>query len=174
MRKSRSSRTITASTKRNWTSKIAAFARAPGNGRIRRKSRKFCGAAGKKWRRCGRSLPRKSSCWSGTVITLLADANIQGQMTLLAAYLQAEPWNEFWEYLHLRCLTFADVGLDPADTDATVWQRCQELGILLVTDNRNEDGPDSLETTIRTRNTPEKLPVFTIGNAQSVKSSRAY
>src|SRR5436305_288122 len=102
MRKSRSSRPITANTKRNWTSKIAASAHAPANGKFRRKSRKFCGAAGKKWRRCGRSLPGKNSCRSGTVITLLADANIQGQMALLAAYLQAEPWREFSEYLQLR------------------------------------------------------------------------
>ena len=108
------------------------------------------------------------------MITLLADANIQGQVALLAAYMQAEPWRDFWDHLDLRLLTFADVGLNLSDPDDIVWQRCQELSILLITDNRNDDGPDSLEATIRKQNSPVSLPVFTIGDIRAVPSSRAY
>jgi hypothetical protein len=108
------------------------------------------------------------------VIALVADANIQGQVELLATRMQAEPWREFWEYLQLRCVTFADACLDPADSDAIVWQRCQDLGILLITDNRNDDGPDSLENTIRKHNTAMSLPVFTIGDVRNVSSSAEY
>ena len=108
------------------------------------------------------------------MITLLADANIQGQVALLASSMQSESWREFWVYLDLRLLTFSDVGLDTADTDAVVWQRCQQHGVLLITDNRNDDGPDSLQATIRLHNTPVSLPVFTIGDVRSVTSNPEY
>lgn len=108
------------------------------------------------------------------VIKLLADANIQGQVTVLASCMQAEPWRDFWDYLDLRLLTFGDVGLNSADSDAVVWKRCQELGLLLLTDNRNDDGPDSLESTIRTINTSTSLPVFTIADARRLGTSAEY
>ena len=45
---------------------------------------------------------------------------------------------------------------------------------MLITNNRNEDSPESLEATIRQHNTPESLPVFTIGNLDNFRLSRAY
>jgi hypothetical protein len=108
------------------------------------------------------------------VITLLADANITGHVAHLVARMQGEPWRGYWDYLDLRWLIFQDVGLDPADTDAVVWHKCQEQHFLLLTNNRNEDGPDSLETTIRTCNTLQSLPVFTVGDADSILTSAAY
>lgn len=68
----------------------------------------------------------------------------------------------------MSCVSFADVELEPSDTDAVVWQRCQERQLLLITGNRNDDGPDSLQNTIRTRCSPECLLVFTIGEADRV------
>jgi hypothetical protein len=108
------------------------------------------------------------------VISLLADANVQGQIAILAARMQGESWRDFWDYLHLRHVTFADVGLQPADSDAKVWRHCQQLSLLLLTDNRNDDGPDSLETTIRTHNQPTSLPVFTIGSVRQLSDNPAY
>ena len=108
------------------------------------------------------------------MITLLADANIQGPISHLMARMQAEPWREFWDWLHLRYLSFADVGLDSADSDVVVWHRCQEQEILLVTDNRNNKGPDSLEATIRAHNTARSLPVFTVSDARRLLSSPDY
>jgi hypothetical protein len=108
------------------------------------------------------------------VITLLGDANIQGQVGILVARMQGGVWRDFWDYLQLRYVTFADVGLQLSDSDATVWRRCQEKDLLLLTDNRNEDGPDSLEATIRTCNSPTCLPVFTIGNVRRVSSDGPY
>ena len=108
------------------------------------------------------------------MISLLADANIQGQIAILVARMQGESWRGFWDHLQLRHVTFADVGLQPADTDATVWHRCQQRGLLLLTDNRNEDGPDSLEATIRANNGPTSLPVFTIGNVRQLSDNPAY
>jgi hypothetical protein len=108
------------------------------------------------------------------VITLLADANIQGQVEILVGRMQTEQWRDFWDHLQLRHATFADVGLQPADSDAVIWHRCQAMGLVLLTDNRNDDGPDSLEATIRTDNQPTRLPVFTIGNVRQLSESPAY
>ena len=108
------------------------------------------------------------------MITLLADANIQGQVGILVARMQGEAWRDFWDYLQLQYVTFADVGLQLSDPDAIVWRRCQESQLLLLTDNRNDDGPDSLEATIRSRNSLTSLPVFTIGNARLLSSDNQY
>ena len=93
---------------------------------------------------------------------LLADENIQGHINRLVMRMQGEPWLGFWIYLQLSSVSFADIGLDPGDTDAVVWRRCQERRALLITGNRNDDGPDSLENTIRTCNTPQSVPVFSL------------
>jgi hypothetical protein len=108
------------------------------------------------------------------VITLLADANIEGQVDLLVARMQSDTRKELWDYLGLRHVTFADVGLDRGDTDSVIWQRCQDAELLLLTDNRNDDGPNSLEATIRTRNTPQSLPVFTIADIRHLHTSSEY
>ena len=108
------------------------------------------------------------------MIKLLADVNVEGQVARLALRMQAEPWLEFWNYLDLRCLKFSDVGLQAKDPDSVVWRRCQEQRLLLLTNNRNDDGPDSLEATIRTYNTPESLPVFTFGDADKISKSQEY
>ncbi len=108
------------------------------------------------------------------MINLLADVNIQGHVARLVARMQAEPWREFWDFLQLRCLTFPDVSLDPADPDPVVWQRCQERQILLLTNNRNDDGPDSLAATIRNQNTANSLPVFTISAADRLLAGHDY
>jgi hypothetical protein len=108
------------------------------------------------------------------VISLLADANIQGQVEILVARMQSKSWRAFWDHLDLRHVTFAEVGLQPTDPDAVIWQRCQERGLLLLTDNRNDDGPESLEATIRSNNRPNSLPVFTISNTRQLSTNPAY
>jgi len=44
----------------------------------------------------------------------------------------------------------------------------------LLTANRHDEGPDSLETTIRTLNVPSSLPVLTIADPELVLASRDY
>ena len=78
--------------------------------------------------------------------------------------MQAEPWTVFWDHLHLQYCHFSDIGLAPDSLDSLVWKTCQNEELILLTDNRNEDTPDSLEATIRTLNSPVSLPVFTIAN----------
>jgi hypothetical protein len=45
--------------------------------------------------------------------------------------------------------------------------------LILLTNNRNDDDPDSLEAAIRQHNTADALPVFTIRNATRSGTSRA-
>jgi hypothetical protein len=108
------------------------------------------------------------------VIILLADVNIQGHIEIMVKRMQSEPWLGFWNHLQLSCVSFTEVGLSPTDSDAVIWQRCQERRVFLLTNNRNDDGPDSLEATIRTCNAPQSLPVFTIGDAERLNNEREY
>ncbi len=105
---------------------------------------------------------------------ILGDINIQGHLRVLLAILQRDDWQEFWNDLNLAFLKFQDVGLSPQATDAVIWQMCQQRDMVLLTANRNQAGPDSLEATLRTQNTASSLPVFTIANARRVLTSRDY
>lgn len=69
---------------------------------------------------------------------------------------------------------FRDVGLDQAARDGDVWDMCQREGLVLITANRNDDGPDSLEAVIRARGTANSLPVFTIGSADQIFQGSDY
>jgi predicted nuclease of predicted toxin-antitoxin system len=105
---------------------------------------------------------------------ILADINIQGHMDVLMKIARAEPWKLFWDDLRLQYLHFSDVGLAQASLDSLVWDTCQRHELVLLTDNRNENDPDSLEATIRARNSPASFPVVTIGNVPHLRQSRAY
>jgi hypothetical protein len=105
---------------------------------------------------------------------ILADINIQSYVDLLAARMRSEPWKIFWDYLHLQYFHFSDVGLAQEALDSLVWETCQNNQLVLLTDNRNQADPDSLEATIRKRNTPASLPVFTIANVPHLRKSREY
>lgn len=105
---------------------------------------------------------------------VLADANIVGHVDLVMAIVRAEGWIDLWEELAIRYASFRDVGLDTDATDAAIWQLCQRDQYVLVTSNRNEDDPDSLESTIRSQNTAESLPVLTIADAERLRYSRDY
>lgn len=105
---------------------------------------------------------------------ILSDVNIRGHFDFLVAAMKAGSWNATWQELNVKYVAFADVGLDPKDSDAVVWQVCQDQGLVLITSNRNQTGADSLESTLRERTTPESLPVLTISDAERFRHDRAY
>ena len=108
------------------------------------------------------------------MIGILPDANSIGQVHALVLRMQAEPWTEFWTELKLVLRRFEDVGLAQDSSDSTIWHTCQAQQLILITDNRNQDAPDSLEATIRQHNQPHHLPVFTIGDLDKFQESREY
>jgi len=105
---------------------------------------------------------------------LLADANIMGHVDYLARLMQTGAWAGFWQDLGLVLRHFADVGLSLSSTDLQIWQRCQAEQLLLITENRNADSPDSLEAVIRLHNTPQSLPVFTIADVDKLRTGRDF
>ena len=88
---------------------------------------------------------------------IMGDVNIEGHVRLVVDLMRGEKWRELWESLHLPLRTFADFGLAADASDAVVWHFCQREQIVLITANRNADGPDSLEITLRTHNRATSL-----------------
>lgn len=94
---------------------------------------------------------------------ILADKNLEGQAGLLLGIFNAAGWSELFP---IRLVTFEEIGLSPDSNDRIVWRFAQNNNMLLLTDNRNMKGRDSLEQTIREESTPASLPVLTIGNTE--------
>jgi len=98
---------------------------------------------------------------SGTAgIRILVDHDIEGKARLLYQTLRDEGWSELCS---VSIFLFPDVGLPDNSTDKAVWRFAQKNGMILLTGNRNMENEDSLEQTLRDENTPESLPVLTIG-----------
>jgi hypothetical protein len=108
------------------------------------------------------------------VRAILADVNIEGHVRRLVTLMEGEPWREFWESLALSLRLFRDFGLAADASDVVVWELCQREQLILLTANRNEDAPDSLEATLRARNTATSLPVMTVASADNILQSRKY
>jgi hypothetical protein len=104
------------------------------------------------------------------VIFILSDHDIEGLAHSLISVLGAEGWLDM---VDLQLTTFAEVGLALDSSDRMVWRFAQENGMVLLTNNRNMDGEDSLEQTLREENTPSSLPVVTIANVGRL-SERVY
>jgi hypothetical protein len=94
----------------------------------------------------------------------LLDHHLKKQGILLWATMGGEGWLKL---LEIPMLTFSDVGLLINSSDRSVWRFAQEKQLILLTGNRNSEGEDSLEQTIRNENTPSSLPVVTVSVVRS-------
>jgi hypothetical protein len=105
---------------------------------------------------------------------IMADHDIEGQMHVLLRLLTSPEWFELWSELAIQVESFTSLGVPTNTPDVELWRVCQAQEIVLITGNRNQEDPASLEATIQTANTPESLPVLTIGEPQRILSSRVY
>lgn len=105
---------------------------------------------------------------------IMGDHDIEGQFGRLIQLLSSPTWQELWDDMGFTVESFESMGLATNSPDLVVWRICQERQVVLVTANRNDDGDDSLEATIRQYNRADSLPVFTIGDPQLFSSSRSY
>jgi hypothetical protein len=105
---------------------------------------------------------------------IVADADSEGCVRRLADLLLDGPWRELWLELDYAYETFSTLGLAADASDAEIWRTCQQEQVVLITANRNQEGPDSLEATIRADNTAESLPVITLANPKRIMSDREY
>lgn len=99
---------------------------------------------------------------------ILIDHNLEGLARLLFETLKRDGWTEL---LTLEFIYFAAAGLAEDSSDDEVWQLAQSQGMVILTDNRNDDDDTSLTAVIRRENSPASLPVVTIGNAQRLRQA---
>lgn len=104
----------------------------------------------------------------------LADVNVRGHVRRLIAVCESQRWVEFWRALECEVCDFGDFDLGDDVSDAEIWDVCQDNGVVLITANRNADDPDSLESTIRQRNSPACLPVLTLADPDRIQHDRRY
>jgi hypothetical protein len=105
---------------------------------------------------------------------ILADVNNEGHVRRVRDLLNDPARIELWAGLNLETYRFQDFALSHDSPDTIVWERCQQEQLILLTSNRNDDGPESLVAAIRADNTPNSLPVFTFANPDRFLNDRAY
>ena len=76
--------------------------------------------------------------------------------------------------LELRIVIFRDLGLSADLDDRALWNFCQTDGWVLLTDNRNHDGPDSLDATLSDTWKTGLLPVLTLSSKGRFEHDRDY
>jgi hypothetical protein len=105
---------------------------------------------------------------------ILADINVEGQQAAIVSIWNSGVWREIWNGLGLVWESFDSLGLSEDSSDALIGRTCQREKLVLITANRNDDTPDSLEATIRGENQPDSLPVVTIANPIRVMRDRHF
>ena len=105
---------------------------------------------------------------------LLSDVHAGGYLATIVRVCRQPAWLGFWEHSRAEAFALSDFGLKSTIKDNDLWEFCQDRQLLLVTGNRKDEGPDSLETAIRTRGTPSSLPVITLANFRWLRRDRNY
>ena len=105
---------------------------------------------------------------------IMADHNLEGHFVVLLRLWTSDALVALWESLALEVESFARLGMPSNMSDRELWQLCQQREIVSLTANRNDEGPDSLEATIRDLNTLSSLPVMTIADPELVLTSQDY
>jgi hypothetical protein len=105
---------------------------------------------------------------------ILSDHDIEGHVRVLLAVWTSADWLPLWESLGYAVESLKSLGLGDNVPDSLIWTLCQERGIILITGNRNAEGEDSLEGTMRRLCRPDSLPVITLANPNRVMVDRQY
>jgi hypothetical protein len=105
---------------------------------------------------------------------ILADINAAKHLRAIVSVCTSDAWRELWNGLGLSVAGFAALGLARDSSDAVIWRTCQSEALVLITGNRNDDGPDSLEAVIRRECQPDSLPVITLADPDRVLRDRLY
>jgi len=104
----------------------------------------------------------------------MADNDVVGHVRVLVQLCESPPWAELWHESECELSSFVDLGLAEDASDAQVWQACQQNEVVLITGNRNAEGPQSLEVTIRQHNNERCLPVLTLADQDRIFRDRHY
>jgi hypothetical protein len=108
------------------------------------------------------------------VFTILLDEQLTGYVRYIRSLAESDAWTAIAQLLDVRFTNFPEAGLAAGTPDRDLWNYCQAQGFYLLTDNRNRQGTDSLEETIRQSNTPASLAVFTVSDRDRFANDRTY
>lgn len=108
------------------------------------------------------------------MLGMVPDNDIEGHFEILLGHLDSPQWQDLWRRFDIKVHSFESLGLPRTAPDREIWHVCQREQVLLLTANRNDDNPDSLEATIRDSSTPTSLPVLTLANADRIRESSGY
>ena len=101
----------------------------------------------------------------------LIDHNLNGHAIIFFGSIANQGWLDI---IPIRFVTFAQMELPIDSDDRVVWRLAQENQMILLTANRSMKGKDSLEQVMREENTPNSLPVITIGNPDRLLNDWEY
>lgn len=104
-------------------------------------------------------------------MNFLIDYNLQKYAAILLGKIANDGWLDL---IPLSFIFFQDIQLPTDSNDRVVWRLAQQNRVILLTANRNMKGEDSLEQVIREDNTPDSLPVITIGNLERFSKEASY
>jgi hypothetical protein len=105
---------------------------------------------------------------------LLADVNVQGHLRFLRQLLEHLDLWPVLDELQLEFVTLANLGLPQDLDDRSLWSHCQQGRWVLFTDNRNEEGSDSLAATLADSWSAGHLPVITLSSKIRFERQREY
>jgi len=101
----------------------------------------------------------------------LIDHNLEGHALILLGNIANQGWLEL---IPIRFVTFKEMELSIDSSDRMVWRIAQANQMILMTANRSMKGEESLEQVLREENTPNSLPVITIGSLDRLLDERDY
>lgn len=105
---------------------------------------------------------------------LLADVNVQGHLPYLRQLIDNLGLWPILAALNLEFAVFPDLSLVPDLDDRSLWNRCQQDGWVLFTENRNEENKNSLGATLADSWQIGHLPVLTLANKGRFENSSEY
>ncbi len=105
---------------------------------------------------------------------LLADVNVAAQARYLSGLFVSFGLAGVLSEEGLVVRTLTDLGIARDASDRFLWDFCQENGWVFFTDNRNEDGADSLQATLNESWQPGCLPVLTLGSKARFENDATY
>ena len=105
---------------------------------------------------------------------LLFDVNLDGYRQRLLGILRKHGFEPLMNEWSLSFATFSELGIDPETLDRSVWNYCQAQGWVLLTDNRNHDGEDSLQATLDDSWVVGCYPIVTIGDKYAFENDPLY
>lgn len=100
--------------------------------------------------------------------------NIQGHFRSLEMLIRTTEWAYYWHELGCVTRSFADLGLTRDAQDNVIWEALRARDAILITANRNQDGPNSLGSMIARKDSVSAMPVLTISNPNKISRSKEY